>query len=485
MRRIDVPRTAEKQGGRSDAARQRSDGARGQAAGRVISVDRLLDEAPWGAFQKWVLFLASLTIVFDGLDAQTLSLALPTITRDWHVGREQFGIVLALGFVTMAIGTVYGGMLGDRAGRRFALLASMVVFGAGTLATATTDGVWTLGVTRLFSCVGLGAAMPNATALVTEYTPRRYRSLAVGIALGSVPIGAFIGGMVAAYTLSHGSWRYLFIITGTIPLAGAVLLAILLPESIRFLTGRPHAGRRIAALLRKLGHAADDDDIFVDDAEPAASRASIRELFALCARDTIILSASFFLVIFANLFVISWTPALLADLALPPAITSMGIATFSIGGLFGALAGAGLFARVGSRAALSVMMGGAVLITLLLGVLPIGPTGLGGPTLLVILFLGGAFIPGGQVLLFALAGQLYPTAIRATGVGFAAAIGRIGAVLSGLAGPFILPFGSSGFFLAVAVTMLVSGILLRFMRMEVPASRARGLEPAVALVAKV
>ena len=237
--------------------------------------------------------------------------------------------------------------------------------------------------------------------------------------------------------------------------------------------------------MRKLGHEAGDHDIFVDNAEPAAARASVRELFASYARDTSILSLSFFLVIFANLFLISWTPALLADLGLSPAVRSTAIATFSIGGLFGALAGAGLFRRMGSRAALSVMMGGGVLITLLLSLVPIGPGGLGGATLLVILFLGGAFIPGGQALLFALAGQLYPTAIRATGVGFAAAVGRIGAVLSGLAGPLILPFGSSGFFLAAAATMLFCGILLRFMRMEVPPSRAADLDPAAVLMAKL
>ena len=247
MRRIDLAQTAESQAGWSKPAGQQQNPAPELRDSRVVNVDRLLDEAPWGPFQKWVLFLASLTIVFDGLDAQTLSLALPTITREWGTGREQFGLVLALGFVTMAIGTIFGGMLGDRAGRRFALVASMVVFGAGTLATAASHDIWTLGATRLFSCIGLGAAMPNATALVTEYTPRRHQSLAVGIALGSVPIGAFVGGMIAARTLSHGSWQDLFIITGAIPLAGAVLLAALLPESIRFLLARPQTGPRICA----------------------------------------------------------------------------------------------------------------------------------------------------------------------------------------------------------------------------------------------
>ena len=439
--------------------------------GRVVDVGAILDDGRWSGYQKRVLALVSFTITLDGFDTQTLSLAIPTLLRDWGISRAPFGLVLAFGYVAMALGTMLGGMLGDRLGRRFALLASMIVFGAGTLAGAAANDVVMMGVARMVACLGLGGAMPNATAMAAEYTPRRRRSLALGIALGSVPIGGFLGGLVAAYILSRGSWRELFVVSGLIPLAGAVLLAVMLPESIRFLLGRGGAAGRIALLLGRLGHPASEHDRFVDNGESHAEKASVRELFTLAHRhDTLVLSSAFFLVIFANLLVVSWTPSLLADLRYSPAVTSTGFALWSIGGLFGAIGGTALFGRAGSRASLSAMIGGAVIITLVLAMAG-GSTGAAG--MLWLLLVGGVFIPGSQVMLFALAGQIFPTTIRGTGVGFAAAVGRIGAVVSGLVGPLLLPGGSLLFFATVAAAMLAAGLLLRLMRSEVRAMSRR------------
>jgi MFS transporter, AAHS family, 4-hydroxybenzoate transporter len=450
-----------------------SDGSAKAGRGRVVDVGPVLDEGCWTPYQKRVLALVSFTIVLDGFDTQTLSLAIPTLIREWGISRAPFGIVLAFGYVAMALGTVLGGMLGDRRGRRFALLASMIVFGLGTLAGAFANDVAMMGLSRAVACLGLGAAMPTAAALAAEYTPRRNRSLALGIAMGSIPVGGFLGGLSAAYILSHGSWRDLFVVSGLIPLAGAVLLAIMLPESIRFLVGRCDSSRRIALLLRRLGQDASEHDRFVDSNESHAEKAGVRELFTPAyRRDTIVLSSAFFLIIFANLLVVSWTPSLLADLSYSPAVTSTGFALWSIGGLFGAIGGAALFGRAGSRIGLSTMIAGAVVVMLVMS-LASGQTRAMG--LLCLLLVGGVFIPGSQVMLFALAGQVFPTTIRGTGVGFTAAVGRIGAVASGLAGPLLLSGGSLVFFATVAAAMLISGISLRLMRSEVRATTERNM----------
>ena len=458
-------------------------GQLGALADRTVDIGPVLDQAEWSAFQKRILFLVSLTIVLDGLDTQTMTLAIPTLIREWGITRAPFGIVLAFGYVAMAVGTIVGGLIGDRMGRRAALLASVTIFGFGTLLGAFTNDITMLGLTRMLASVGLGAAMPNATAMAAEYTPLRQRSMAMGIALGSVPLGAFGGGMLAAYILPHGTWQDLFVVCGTIPLAGAVLLAALLPESIRFLVGRPGSAPKIATLLGKVGYSATSGDRFVDTAESHAERPRVGQLFAPAHRcDTMILSMAFFLVIFANLFVVSWTPSLLADLGYRPGLTSTAIATWSVGGMVGAIVGAVLFARSGSRRAMALMVGGAVVIALVLAFTPLGPNGVGAGGLTTLLLIGGILVPGSQVMLFALAGQLYATTIRATGVGFSAAVGRIGAVLSGLAGPFILPTGGSfGFFATVAAAMLVSGVLLQFTKGEVRATREGGEQSKVPL----
>ena len=443
----------------------------GSASSQTIDIGHVLDEAEWSGFQKRVLALVSFVIILDGLDTQTLTLAIPAIMREWGIGRGPFGLILAFGFVAMAIGTAFGGLLGDRLGRRGALLASTVIFGFGTLLGAAAHDPWLMGASRAIASVGLGAAMPNATAMVAEYSPRRVRSLALGMAMGSMPIGTFIGGMLAALILPHASWRTLFVVCGVIPLAGAVMLAVLLPESIRFLLRQGGARDRIANLLGKIGHPADADATFVDRGEERAARASVGELFTPAhRRDTVVLAGAFFLVICTNLFVLSWTPSLLADLGYKAGVTSSAVALFAIGGLFGAIGGGILFGRIGSRHALSLLIGGAVVTALALLFLPIGPGGIGAGRLLVLLFIAGIFIPGGQVSLFSLAGQAYPTAIRATAVGFTAAFGRIGAVASGLVGPLLLPAGSPGFYGAVAGAMAASAVLLLFTRTVIPAS---------------
>ena len=444
-------------------------GADASALGSTIDVGRVLDEAPWLTFQKGVLFLASLAIVLDGIDTQTLTLAIPKIARGWNLGLRPFGIVIAAGSIAMVIGTLLGGMVGDRLGRRVALLGSTVICGAGTLAAVLAHDVFTLGITRVVASIGIGAAMPNATALVAEYTPRRYRSLAISIALGSVPIGAFVGGVLASVILPRGNWQALFLVCGVIPMIGAALLAVTLPESIRFLLGRPSASPRIGVLLGKLGQRVGTGDSFIDSVEEHLSKASIRELFARRYRqDTLSISAAFFLMIFSTLFIASWTPSLLARLGHAANITSAGAAAFSIGGLIGALCGAALFTRIGWRAALLIMTGGAVLTTLVLSMSPLGPGAVADTTLMGAFLVTGIFVPGSQVLLFTLAGQIYPTSIRATGVGFVAAVGRIGAVLSGLVGPLLLSYGVRGFFIAVATAMLMSGMLVQLARAQIP-----------------
>ena len=445
---------------------------------RTVDVRRVLDDAQWTPFQKRVLALVSLIIILDGLDTQTLTLAIPTLMHQWGLTRAPFGLVVALGFVAMAIGTALGGLAGDRLGRRVALLSSIALFSAGTLAGALAPDLPMLGLTRMIAGLGLGAAMPNATAMAAEYTPLRQRSLALGIAMGSVPIGGFLGAILASSILSRGSWRELFWVCGLIPLGGAALLAFALPESVRFLLGRPGSSGRIAALLRKLGHPADSRDRFIDTGESHAEKPALTQIFTPAhRRDTMVLAGAFFLIIFANLFVVSWSPSLLADLAYPPRITSMGSAMWSMGGLIGAIAGAALFGRFGSRIALRGMTCGAVAIAAIMCLVPLGPHGIGARGVLGLLLIGGVMVAGSQVMLFALAGQIYPTTIRATGVGFAAAVGRIGAVVSGLTGPLMLARGPLGFFGTVAVAMLASGIMLQLMRGEVFSRRAGAAAP--------
>ena len=142
---------------------------------RTIDVGALLDHGPWTAQQKRWTILAALAIIFDGFDIQILGFAIPSLIREWHVARSAFGPVLALGLAGMAAGSPLAGYVGDRFGRRTALIGCVSLFGLATIASSFVDGVPGLAVLRVLTGMGAGGALPNARA----YSPvsNRYHSL--------------------------------------------------------------------------------------------------------------------------------------------------------------------------------------------------------------------------------------------------------------------------------------------------------------------
>ena len=136
-----------------------------------IDVGELIDGGRWGGYQRWLVFLTALTIVFDGIDNQLMGVTIPTIMREWSVARSAFAPVVSLGYLGMVTGGALAGLLGDRIGRRVTLIASMIVFGGMTLAVAGAGSVAALAVLRFLAGLGLGGAVPNAAALAAEYVP--------------------------------------------------------------------------------------------------------------------------------------------------------------------------------------------------------------------------------------------------------------------------------------------------------------------------
>src|SRR3989337_2866133 len=139
----------------------------------TADVGRLLDEGRWSPYQRWLVCLTALSIVFDGIDNQLLGISIPSIMADWGVPRSAFAPVVALGFLGMMIGGAGAGLIGDRYGRKVALLGCMGIFGAATLAASMADSTSTLGALGWLAGLGLGGAMPNATALAAEDGPSR------------------------------------------------------------------------------------------------------------------------------------------------------------------------------------------------------------------------------------------------------------------------------------------------------------------------
>ena len=433
----------------------------------AVDVGRLLNDARLRPFHQWVIFLTALTIIFDGVDNQLLGIVIPTLMREWGVPRTAFAPLVSLGYLGMMIGGAVAGVAGDRFGRRTALLGSMAVFGAMTLAAVTATAPAQLGWLRLLAGIGLGGAMPNAAALVAEFVPLRQRPIAVTVTIVCVPLGATIAGLLGIRLLPVVGWRLLFLAGGVVPLAAAAILWRLLPESPRFLARDRPRWPELVRLLARMGHPVGERATFIDSTERAVERASIRAVFGPDFRvDTIALWAAFFCCLLAVYSGFSWLTTLLSGAGFTPSTANTGITAFNLGGVAGALVGGIAIARVGSRISMLSMAAVAIMSALVLSRMSLSPAA--DVVIITWLTVLGAMINGVQTTMYALAAHVYPGPVRATGVGTAVAFGRIGAVLSGYAGSWAIGFrGSASFFGLIATAMLATLIALAVVRRHV------------------
>jgi len=435
---------------------------------KTVDVAVLLDEGPWTGYQKRLVFATALTIILDGFDNQVLGAAIPALVREWGVPRAAFAPILTSGMAGMMFGGALGGYIGDRLGRRVALLASVISFGVLTILVSAADSVLMLGVLRFFAGLGLGGAMPNAAALSSEYVPRRNRPFAVTLTIVCIPLGGTLAGIVGAQILPRFGWRALFLVGGILPLVLAAVLLKVLPESPRYLVRRRERWLELAALLRRLGHDVRPDAAFVDGGEKAVQRVSARELFVPeLRRDTLALCGSFFFCLLSVYIGTNWVPSLLTGAGFDVGLASNGLAAFNLGGVVGAILGAIIIVRLGSRVTMLAMTAGAVAGAAALAAVPIATQS---PfAVLVMLAWTGGLINAVQTTMYALAAHVFPAAIRGTGVGTAVAFGRIGGVLSGYAGLLALDSGgASRLFALVALTMTLVFVALASVRRHIP-----------------
>jgi AAHS family 4-hydroxybenzoate transporter-like MFS transporter len=419
-----------------------------------FDVSRALDDGRFSPYQVWLVVLTALAIVFDGFDNQLLGLALPAIMRDWGLDRSTFAPVVSLGYVGMMIGGGGAGLAGDRFGRRTALVGSTLAFGLATAVVSRVDGPGALAAVRFVAGVGLGGAIPNGAALAAEFVPQRQRPLAVTLAILCVPVGGTLAGLFAVPALASLGWRGMFVIGGLAPVALALLLAAILPESPRYLARHPRRWTELGRLLDRLGHRVGADAAFTVSHDDAGRSAPLEALLGRGLRiDTLALWVSFLSCLLTVYLGFVWLPSMLVEAGFSEAVASLGLTMFNFGGVVAAVGGGALVARFGSRLVMLPMAGGAILGALAAGLMA-AIDQLTVFAILTLLAVIGGLVNAVQITMYALAAHVYPTPVRATGVGAASAVGRTGAILAGYAGPWALAHGGAASFFGLMAAML-------------------------------
>jgi AAHS family 4-hydroxybenzoate transporter-like MFS transporter len=441
-----------------------------------INVDRVLDAAPFAGLPVVVMCCAMLVLVLDGFDLQIIGFVAPVLTADFHVERAALAPVLAASLVGMAMGSFAIGPVGDRWGRRPALLGSVVLFGLTTLLGATSQSLWALGAWRFLTGIGLGGALPNAAALMAEFAPPRWRSQAVSAAIVGVPLGGMIGAKIAEVVLEAYGWRTLFVIGGALPLVVALGMHFMLPESPRYLASQSRRWSELAVLLNRITRAGayGSGQRYVTDQVPGAA-VGVRTLFSHDLwRDTLanwLVFASNSVAIYAFF---SWSPVVLTAMGFDLTTAVRGSFYFNLAGIIGAIANAWLIARIGSRVPVALVCAIAAAARFLLGFNSPAIAGdAASPPPLIWLMTGiaaaGLGINALQIGMYAVSAHIYPTVCRSTGVGWALGVGRVGGILSAFFGAALFAqSGARGFFVGVACALVLAFVGVVLIRRHIP-----------------
>src|ERR1700681_4235309 len=220
-----------------------------QGSASVVDVAGYIDQQPVGAFQLKLLLTCAAVLFLDGFDTTAIGYVAPSLAREWGLTKGALGPVFSAGLFGLMIGALGVGPLADRIGGKKIIIFSTLAFGIGTLITAFVQDVNTLLAIRFLTGLGLGGAMPNTIAMTSEFNPRRRRATMVMIMFCGFSVGAALGGLLAAALIPQFGWRSVFVVGGIAPLLLAPILALRLPESVRFLALTGHANQRVAELL--------------------------------------------------------------------------------------------------------------------------------------------------------------------------------------------------------------------------------------------
>ena len=194
---------------------------------REVYVVDIIDSAKLSPFQIAVFVLFGMFLVMDGFDVQSIGYVAPALIDEWDIPTPVMRWVFTSGLLGLFIGSMFLGMLGDRIGRRRVLLSATATFSVFTLACAAARSPTELMVIRFFAGLGLGAILPNATALIGEFSPQRIRVATMMIVTNGFTVGAMIGGFLSAWLIPEYGWRAVFYVGGAVPLL--LGLAIVVP----------------------------------------------------------------------------------------------------------------------------------------------------------------------------------------------------------------------------------------------------------------
>ena len=430
-----------------------------------VDICQIIESQRLNSFVVRLVVISWLVTFFDGFDLNVIAFAAPYLRSRFSLDQAALGAVFASGSAGALLGGLLFGFIGDRVGRRRAIVVCVGLFGVFTLLLAAADRTSELLLTRFVGGIALGGALPLIWALSIEYVPTRYRATVVTLIMLGYGLGVSISGPLSIALIPRYGWQSVFIFGGIASLGAAALVWHRLPESLRFLAHRGDDPERIARIVRRLV----PDRRFAPSQLVFAPAPVVRSRGPAVLFDgplryiTPLLWLAFAASSITMYFFVTWGPIVFEQMGLSRSSAAWSSSFNALVGATGAVTLMRFTDRLGP-ASLAVMPILAVPLLLTIGFTHVTPTAFMAMTALVYLLLGGSHY-GIQSIL----GVYYPTGERARGAGWGASIGKVGSVAAPLLGTWLLaspvsrsPFVALAAFPAVfAIAVFAIGMIAR------------------------
>ncbi len=413
-----------------------------------------LAQSPMTPAQVRVIVITIALCALDGFDVLAISFASPGIAREWGINRAALGVVLSMELLGMGFGSILLGGIADWVGRRYTVLGCLLVMTLGMALATTAHSILALSVWRVVTGLGIGGMLASLNAIASEFANARRRDLCVSVMAIGYPLGAIIGGSIAALLLRRSDWRTVFEFGAVV---SGLLIPIVLwwvPESVVWLCQRrpARALERVNHSLTRLGHGR-------VDALPAAALAPRSQSWGRAGIfrpelivTTLLVTLGYALHVTTFYFTLKWIPKIVVNMGFTASMAAGVLVWANVGGATGGAVLGVLTHHVGLKALTLAWLVASSVMVAVFGHSPADLTQLS-----LTCALAGFCTNGAIVGLYAIIARAYPADARAAGTGFAIGMGRGGAVLAPIIAGYL--FQANWGLQAVALTMAVGSLL--------------------------
>lgn len=424
---------------------------------KSMNILNMAENSRFGKIHALVLFWCFLVLILDGYDLAVAGAALPAIMEDMGVTAATAGFMASSALFGMMFGAIFLGAMADKIGRRKTLSLCILFFSVFTAAAGLTNDPYSFSVMRFLAGIGIGGAIPNATAHMTEYSPKKMRGFMTTLMICGYAVGSILAAILGKQFILIYGWQAVFY-AAIIPVVLIPFIMLYMPESLSYLMKKQdQQSLRKLALLIAPNAAVTNSTLFEGHVTTLQSSDGIKGLFEdNRGFGTLMLWLAFITSLFMLYALSSWLVKLMsmAGYSLGSALDFL--LAYNAGAMIGAIGGGWLSDRFGMKKVFIIMC--------LIAMVSLIALGYGIQPIFLVVGMVGASTLGASILLYAYAAEYYPAQLRSVGIGTASGMGRIGAIAAPIIIGFLvnmdLPLKQNFFAIAAAALVLLFAVVM-------------------------